>query len=210
MTIVLNLGIRRAVERALKIVDAVFFGFILFLQQFIRIRPRTILLLRQDEIGDYVLFRNFITVVKASERFKDYDITLCGNLVWQELSEVLDKDVVTDFIWLDKIKFQSRRFYKYISLLKLSSRGYSFLIHPTYSRNPYTDTLVRFIKAKQKIGSEGDTLISTNLRGKPSNHVYDCLIEVTDRPIFEFVRNREFFENLIGEPITIDYPHISV
>lgn len=208
MAIVLNLGIREAYERTLKKVDELFFRIILFFQRYVRFRPNTILLLRQDAIGDYVRFRNFITVLKTSERFKEYDITLCGNSRWRELSETCDSDTVADFIWLNRARFQSSRPYKYLSLLRICGRGYSILIHPTYSREPYADTLARFIKAEQKIGSQSDPGIRRKFIEVSFDDVYDRLIEVTQEPKFEFFRNKDFFERLLGVHIGIDlYAH---
>lgn len=210
MPIVLNLGIRRTVETVLQLVDAAFFGVILFLQRWVSIRPKTILLLRQDAIGDYVLFRNFISVLKASERFKDYNITLCGNSRWRELSETCDNDAVADFIWLDKTRFQLSRPYKYFSLLTICAKGYSILIHPTFSRDVYADTLARFIKAEQKIASQGDRSNREKSRRATFDNFYDRLLEAAQEPMFEFLRNKEFFENLIGAPITMERPRIDV
>lgn len=210
MTIVLNLGIKREVERVLQIVDKAFFGSILYFQRWVNIRPKTILLLRQDAIGDYVLFRNFISVLKASERFKDHKITLCGNSRWRELSETCDSDSVSNFIWLDKTRFQLSRPYKYFCLLTLCAKGYSILIHPTFSRDVYADSLVRFIKAEQKIGSQGDPTNKEKSRRATFDKFYDLLLDAAQEPMFEFLRNKEFFENLIGAPITLEDPRIDV
>ena len=46
----------------------------------------TLLIIRLDAIGDYLLFRNFLSVIRASRKYKDYEITLCGNIVWKDLS----------------------------------------------------------------------------------------------------------------------------
>ena len=46
-----------------------------------------ILLIRLDAIGDYILFRNFIEVLKRNPKYSDYKITLLGNIVWRELAE---------------------------------------------------------------------------------------------------------------------------
>ncbi|MDW8465862.1 MAG: hypothetical protein RML35_06685 [Chloroherpetonaceae bacterium] len=64
--------------------------------------PKTLLILRLDEIGDYVLFRNFLKEIRESERFKDYKITLCGNAAWKDLAEAFDKESVDEFIWISK------------------------------------------------------------------------------------------------------------
>jgi len=65
------------------------------------IKKRTLLILRLDSIGDYILFRNFIPYLKTSEKYKNYKITLCGYLWWKELSENLDAKYISEFIWVD-------------------------------------------------------------------------------------------------------------
>ena len=35
---------------------------------------KTLLLLRLDSIGDYVLFRNFMSEIKRSDKYRDYKI----------------------------------------------------------------------------------------------------------------------------------------
>lgn len=80
------------------------------------IEPKSLLLIRLDAIGDYVLFRNFIEVLKKSEKYKEYKITLLGNVVWKDLSEELDREFVDEFIWLDKNRFKKDPVYRYKNL----------------------------------------------------------------------------------------------
>lgn len=51
--------------------------------------PKTLLLVRLDAIGDYVLFRNFIEILKKSERYKGYKITLLGKLLAKSWIKIL-------------------------------------------------------------------------------------------------------------------------
>ena len=65
------------------------------------VNKNTLLLLRLDSIGDYILFRNFIRALKESKKYKDYKITLCGNSRWKDLALHLDKQYITEYIWVD-------------------------------------------------------------------------------------------------------------
>ena len=69
------------------------------------ISKNKILLIRLDAIGDYVLFRNFIESIKTHVNYKDYSLTLLGNLRWKSLAEELDSEYIANFIWLDRNKF---------------------------------------------------------------------------------------------------------
>ena len=68
----------------------------------------TLLITRLDSIGDYVLFRNYLAFLKQSKKYKDYSITLCGNIIWKDIAESFDSDVVNDFIWINRKKFYHR------------------------------------------------------------------------------------------------------
>ena len=83
----------------------------LFVKKSKKIKTKSILLIRLDSIGDYVLFRNYIEELKKNEKYKDYSITLLGNNVWKSLSIELDRKYVDSFIWLDRNKFNKNVFY---------------------------------------------------------------------------------------------------
>ena len=83
----------------------------LFVKKSKKIKTKSILLIRLDSIGDYVLFRNYIEELKKNEKYKDYSITLLGNNVWKSLSIELDRKYIDNFIWLDRNKFNKNVFY---------------------------------------------------------------------------------------------------
>lgn len=173
-----------------------------------KIKPNTLLLLRFDSIGDFLLFRNFIKVLKEDEKYKDYKITLCGNLIWKELAETLDSDFIREFIWLDRKKFLKSISYKISFLKMIHSRGFDTVINSTYTRELlFGDQIVKSSRAINKIGNTG----SPDKRNRArffSNGFYSKLLPASGKNIFEFYRNREFFENLLGRKIGITRPEI--
>ena len=171
--------------------------------------PKSLLLIRLDAIGDYILFRNFIEVLKQSEKYRDYDITLLGNSVWKSLSEELDGAFISKFIWLDRNRFHKDFFYRYQKLQEIVSLGYEIVISPTYSREFfYTDTIVKCLYAKEKIGNIGDVSNIKKWQKNSSDNYYTKLIPAENELMFEFYRNKEFFENLLGEKLKIKKPTI--
>jgi len=96
--------------------------------------PKTLLLIRLDAIGDYVLIRNIFQRLKQSKKFKGYKITLCGNIVWKDLAETFDKDGIDDFIWLNRKKFNNNPFYKFGLLKKVYKSGFEVVVDTTFSR----------------------------------------------------------------------------
>jgi len=172
----------------------------------------SLLIVRLDAIGDYVLFRNFIRILKESTKYKNYKITLCGNIVWKEIAENLDKDVVDNFIWIDRKKFYGNFIYKYKMLNKIHNFGYETAIETTYSREVlFGDEIIKVSGAAERIGNTGS--LDKHSRWKRnffSDKWYTKLIPSEENNLFEFNRNKEFFENLLGKKIDIEKPSIDV
>ena len=106
---------------------------LIYLRNFLRgvfIPEKRLIIFRHDGIGDYVLFRNFLEVLKKSPRFAGYKITLLGNAAWKELAEFLDKDHIDEFIWLDKKSFTVDFFYRYKKFKEITAVKYDILIFP--------------------------------------------------------------------------------
>lgn len=118
----------------------------------------TLLLVRLDAIGDYILFRNYLKIIRASEKYKNYKITLLGNIIWKEIALTFDKDVIDEFIWLDRKKFYRNLLYKYNLLNQLYKSGFETIIEATHSREIlYGDMIVGAAKAKNSFGSKGSS-----------------------------------------------------
>jgi ADP-heptose:LPS heptosyltransferase len=175
------------------------------------ITPKTILLIRLDAIGDYVLFRNFIQTLKTSNTYKDYNITLVGNNAWKILSENLDNQDIDRFIWIDRHQFNKNFFYRYKKLKEISSAGYEIILSPIYSREFfYADTIVKLVSAYKKIGSVGELQNLQSWQTKLGNRYYTELLQADDNLIFEFFRNKEFFHSILKEDIVIKKPFIDI
>ncbi len=177
-----------------------------------RKQPNSVLITRLDSTGDYILFRNYLKSIKESKKFNNCSLTLCGNSLWRDLAVTLDSEVVDDFIWIDRKRFYNNPFYKYQILKDVYSRGFMTAIDATYTREViYSDIVIKASKAEHKIGSKGSP--DKHAAWKRiffSNSFYDQLIDQTDDNLFEFERNKEFFEKLTGEEIFIPKPFIDI
>lgn len=175
------------------------------------IKQKSLLLIRLDAIGDYVLFRNFIEVLKKSEKYKEYNITLLGNSAWKGLSKELDSEFVDTFIWLDRRRFDNNFIYRYNKLKEITSNAYEIIISSTYSREfMMSDIIVHSLNAKEKIGSSGDLSNTIKWKKDISDKYYTKLIPAKRDVIFEFYRNKEFFENLLHVTLNITRPSITL
>ena len=162
-------------------------------------RKNTLLIIRIDAIGDYILFRNFIKVIKESERFKNHSITLLGNKIWKDLAEELDHKYINKFIWIDVNNFfkNSEWAQTYSLLLKLHNSGFETILIPKDTRNWRSEFIVNHSGAKNVIMEKNNSFFSDN--GS------DIKNQTT---LFQFYRNKIFTEELIGSRIPIQKPII--
>ncbi len=172
---------------------------------------KRLLIFRHDGIGDYIMFRNFLEVLKKSDRFAGYKITLLGNAAWKDLAEFLDKDNIDEFIWLDKKKFTAYFFYRYKEFKEITSVKYDILIHP-FSREFFNadNDLACLIKADKKIGSIRIPRYTKPYKSKILGIIYNELIADEENIRFEFYKNKIFFEKLLSEKINLNKPFINL
>lgn len=170
--------------------------------------PKTLLLIRLDSIGDYILVRDFFRGIRISKKYSDYKITLCGNEVWKDLAETFDKNVIDEFIWLNRKKFNNNPFYKYKLLKNIYKSGFEVVIDTTFSREIlYGDSIVNTSRGIEKIGSTGspDSYVKWK-RNLLTDKYYTKLIYQSSENIFEFYHNKDFFKNVLQEKIDLSKP----
>lgn len=173
-------------------------------------QPETLLLIRLDSIGDYTLIRNYFYFIKQSKKYRGYKITLCGNEILKDLAVTFDSNIIDEFIWLNRIKFNNNPFYKYKLLKNIYKAGFEVVIDTTFSREIlYGDSIVNISRAKEKIGSTGspDSYVVWK-RNLLTNGFYTNLIPQSSKNYFEFFRNKEFFENILQEKIDLNKPQL--
>jgi ADP-heptose:LPS heptosyltransferase len=171
---------------------------------------KDIFIIKTDEIGDYVLFRNFLPFIKNNKRYGNYKIILCGNNIFKNLAENLDKDYVDEFIWLNKKKFINNLRYRNDQLKFLSSRNPEILVNCCYSRSFYIDDEIALkVPASKKIAFKTDLSNSYKWQIKLSNKYYSNLIDINGE-VFDFKKNRSFLEKLFNIKIDLSRPEISI
>lgn len=204
----MNLLLKKISNLYVYIASVIFDNLIKLKKQ--KIVPKTLLVVKTDAIGDYILFRNFLQVLRESQKFSDYKITLLGNSLWRELAEKLDNKFVDSFIWLDKNKFHNDLKYRYDILKKVYLHGFEVSLSPLYSREIlFSDMIVKASNSPERTGSEG--ALEKHAKWKRTlftDNVFTSRIEASGNNLFEFERNKEFFENYFREKIDLKAPHI--
>jgi ADP-heptose:LPS heptosyltransferase len=155
--------------------------------------PKTLLLVKTDELGDYILFRDALRVIRNSSRFKNHRITLVGNAGFKQWFDVYDKEYVDDAIWVNKKKFSSSLKYRFETLRSIRNAGYETVVNCILTRNAFTDdTIVSVTGAKTRIG--------INDPAGARNSLYTQLVDNPDERLFEFYRNKIFLSELLSLP----------
>ncbi len=172
-----------------------------------KIQKNSLLLIRLDAIGDYILFRNFIEILKQNEKYAKFDIYFLTNIANKNLAYELDKKYIKHFIYLNRDKFAKNFLYRYKKLNQINNIGYEIVLSPIYTREFLAeDNIIKLTKAHEKIGSKGD-LSNKVLKG---DLCYTRLIDAKNEILFEFYRNKEFFENLLNTKIPLQKPNITL
>jgi ADP-heptose:LPS heptosyltransferase len=154
-----------------------------------------VLILRTDNIGDYILFRNFLKILRGSPDYSDKKIILIGNENWRDLAEHFDKNEVDGFFWVNRKKFYQSKSYKISILYKLRKLRAYKLINTVHSRSLFEQDLISFSGARELISCNGDEI---NISFNNKNAIpFNKLIPSLSYANFEFFRNKYFFEKLL-------------
>ena len=169
----------------------------------------SLLIIRLDAIGDYILFRNFLEELAKDDVYKNYKRVLCGNVMWKSLFEEWDKDTVNDVIWIDRQKFYQYPMYRYQKQKEIRKQGFEIAIESTYSRLLlFGDVIAKVSNAEKRIGNAGNTDNLIPKEKELADSFYTQLLETPNKPIFEFDRNKIFFEKFLDRKIDLKYPSL--
>jgi ADP-heptose:LPS heptosyltransferase len=167
---------------------------------------KKILIIKTDAIGDYVLFRNFLEVIRHSEKYKDHEIDLLGNTAWQDIALWYDKPFISKF-------FFTKPFHLYESPMqtlklgwKLYSQNYSEVLQPSYTRNIITDGLAALTGTNNIIGFVSNNEALSPKQKAKTDLFYSRLIILPKEYYFEFDRTRYFFEQVLNQPVDLAGP----
>ncbi|MBI3143653.1 MAG: glycosyltransferase family 9 protein [Bacteroidetes bacterium] len=170
-----------------------------------------ILVVKVDLLGDYVLMRNFLEIIKQSPKYQGYKLAFCCNQSITPLSRQLDAGVVDEWLPLKPKPFIRNLGYRWRFLSKFRSRKYVIALFPTHSRAYlYDDTLARWAIADKKMAPVDNGHNHLHWQHARATALYHMLVPNTLGLAFEFYLNRAFFGALLGSDLEISSPHIQV
>lgn len=187
-------------------IKKVLYHFLYFFEQALSIffspkQRKTLIVIRTDAIGDYILFRNFFKPLYD----KYGKFTLIGNIAFQDLVEQLDCDYIDEFIPINRKLFARNLLYRFKLIKKIRTSSYQILINPIYSRDRISEDIAKIVNARRKITSQGDTSnLSSRLKEKYDKN-YSLLLPVSNKVLFEFYRNLSFIRKIFKKNIKVNF-----
>lgn len=154
-------------------------------------RGKRLLIIRLDDIGDYLLFRNHLSMYKDSARWGTHAITLLGNLAWKEIFTACDHRAVDDTIWVDKGAYLSSAAYRFQIWAMLRERGFETVIAPSRTRPLLLDDLCRLAAAPVHGIASANSYVHADWN-RLSDALYQELFVPGDARAHEFHFNRRF------------------
>lgn len=162
-----------------------------------RINIAELALIRLDAIGDFIVWLD--TAKEYRSLYPNHRITLIANSAWANLARNLP---YWDEVWpLDIKKFSWRNpIYRWKTLRRVATRGFSIVIQPTYSRVLWQgDSIIRASGAPERIGSTGNLSNITSSEKSKSDKWYTRLLPASTDELPELMRNAEFLISLSGK-----------
>jgi ADP-heptose:LPS heptosyltransferase len=155
-----------------------------------------VLLVRVDEIGDYLLWRKFIIEILTSSLCQQKEVHFVGNAAWKSLFEIeFSGNTFTKIYWLNKTLYKTSINYRFRFSKNIFQENYSIVINPTYSRaKRVDDSLVKAAKATSNYGYVRNNENYLPYEQSYDRNLYDKLLPIHQKPVFEFYRNKAFTE----------------
>ncbi|GGB06275.1 glycosyltransferase family 9 protein [Puia dinghuensis] len=172
-----------------------------------RQQPRRLLLVKTDEIGDYMLIRNLLGAFRRSNAYGSHHITFVGNIAFRQLFEAFDARAADEAIWLDKLRFRRNLFYRFAILKRLRQAGFSDAVNLIYSRSfRMDDLLVAVSTSSNNIAMKTTDLPASAIeRRLTPRRLYHRLEDAGEETVFDAIRNARFIYGILGmnpDPVT--------
>ncbi len=166
-----------------------------------------VLLIRQDAIGDFVMWLDTAKEYRKLYPPDKYKIVLVGNKIWCDLAKKLP---LWDEVLPVNVKaLKTLSLYSWNILREVRNFGAKIAIQPTFSREFYHgDSLIRASYALRKVSSVGDMSNRNWLKKTIADGWHTELIPTSTKIMTELERNAEFFQGLSVKPYQANYPKL--
>jgi ADP-heptose:LPS heptosyltransferase len=170
-----------------------------------------VLIIRVDEIGDYLLWRKFISELLASSLCSQKEVHFVGNISWKNLFELeFTNNPFVKIYWLNKTLYKKSIVYRFKFSKNIFQENYSVVINPTYSRaKRIDDSIVKAAKSNNNYGYVRNSENYLYYEQSYDRNLYNNLLPINQKPVFEFDRNKQFAEWICQNKSLISNTHLS-
>jgi ADP-heptose:LPS heptosyltransferase len=159
--------------------------------------PSRVLVVRNDSIGDYLLYRPWLRLLAQQVRGRGQRLTLAANAVWAPLARAWDADLFDELLVVQFGRFQTDIAYRAEVLGTIGAGGYGEVIYPLHVREPAVENFIRFLKAPVRVASQGEHRADAWFQLLDQG--YTRLLPTVPKTLFEYDRNGEFLENWLAQ-----------
>lgn len=171
---------------------------------------KTLLILRLDVLGDYLLFRNYIQIIRQSAQYQGYRIVFVGNAAVRAIAEPFDGHVIDEFLWTDIYKLSTRPLFRFRFVRQLRQLRADVVFCPTFSRVLVLDDfMARASGATERVGCQTDYINIKPWEGWFGNRLYTRLIDSGLGIVFEMERNRRIVEGFLQTSVLPQQPTLA-
>ena len=156
-----------------------------------------VLILKFDQLGDYIIARNFLIRIRSYAPYKSKRIVLCANIALKDFIETYDANAYDEFVWIDRAQLLNEMWARFKILRRIKRMGSQIAIQCTYGLESFSaDCVMRASGARERFGR---WICHDTPAGEPDgrkvrlgNTFYTPLLE-HDQVIFDFYRHRSLF-----------------
>ena len=168
-----------------------------------------VLIIRLDNIGDFILWLDSFRAYSQIFPSKEYEVTVLGNSVWEELARA--NLPVSNFFFINPKRFCSNLAYRWKIFKQLRKNAFDIVVQTRFSRRyALEDTIIRLCGAHQRIGFESHSGSLRQLEERRSRRWYSHLITTSLGDVHELQRNGEFVRALGAKDFKISTPKLHI
>ncbi|MGC9261383.1 MAG: glycosyltransferase family 9 protein [Phycisphaerae bacterium] len=149
----------------------------------------TVLIVRVDAIGDFVLFRPCLPYYKLL--FPDKRVVLLTTEA--DASLLANESLVDQIIPMQRSRFIADPHYQRGFLAELRAAAAEIAVYPTYTREAYVDRLIYALGSRERIAFRDTRMDLPRIRRR--NDLFTRLVEPGEKPMHEVERNKEFLQH---------------
>ncbi len=133
---------------------------------------------RVDLIGDYVASKDFLRILRNSNRFKNYKIILCANKSVKDFILDFDKKYIDMYIEFDTCRYIQHVYRKYL-YKAINKYKYEYVLNYMSVRNEWSEEIIKHIKTGIKYGIVGKDWNLGAGKKQTYDKCYDKLFDTT-------------------------------